>query len=108
MSLGERDLTVFGEPVDDLAWQWHVHPGWQANRADIDPQKPRDLPWGERLLPREGVEFEWLRERFEGDSALMRIHVSSFTDGELELVYPAESGFDDANGWLRLDLSKRG
>lgn len=105
MALGERDLTLFGEPVDAVPWTWHVHPGWQATRANIDASKPRDLAFGERLMPRDGVEFEWLRERFEGHVVLLRIHVSSFAGSEPELVYPPESSFENSDGWLRLDLS---
>lgn len=103
MSIGERDLTAQGAPSDDLPWRWHVHPGWNANRANLDPSQPSALAWSARLLPRDGVELQILRSKLDSAAVEMLIDVRHFpgTDGSTRFPDGADFG---STGWLRLEF----
>lgn len=99
MATGERLLP--GTPWSDEAvpWQWHTHPDWTANDAEFDTGKPRDLPFKERLVPYEGVEFQVRRSRFAGREWRVMTEVGDFVDSSVRLVYPAGATRDDVSGW---------
>lgn len=61
MATGERVLDI---PWNDTvpAWRWNRHPDWTANDAEVDDALPETLSFSDRLIERDGVEFQ-LRDR---------------------------------------------
>jgi len=98
MATGERVLEV---PFNDTVpgWDWNRHPDWTANDAEVDRSKPETLSFSDRLIERDGVEFQLRRTRFGGRQWRVRVEVGSFPGREGLDVYPAQSDRNRPDTW---------
>lgn len=103
MSTGERVLEI---PFNDTVpgWDWNRHPDWTANDAEFDRSKPETLSFSDRLIERDGVEFQLRRTRFGGRQWRVRVEVGSFPGREGLDVYPAQSDRNRPDTWALFEF----
>jgi|GEM_PF-1042379 len=104
MSTGDRVLEI---PWNDTIprWDWNRHTDWNANDAALDNARDRTLPFSERLIERDGVEFQIRRTRFGGREWKLRIEVSDFSGTGGVEVYPANSERDRPQTWAIFEFT---
>lgn len=110
--LGDRVLPDTSWTDREPKTRWGFNQGWVANTIKFDREKFRQLRaegvegdlFQQTLVPYDGMEFQFSKEAWQLESALMRVEVRGMTAREdfKEGIFPASSKRKDTTHWHQL------
>ncbi len=110
--LGDRVLPDTSWTDQEPKTRWGFNQGWVANTVKFDREKLRQLRaegvegdlFQQTLLPYDGMEFQFSKEAWQLENALVRVEVRGMTSREdfKEGIFPADSKRKDTANWHQL------